>query len=302
LERQQATVVIIPESGSWVRQFRLSRALLGLVGCLILVSIIAVPFFVYDYWQVKTTLPSRDALKREVADQRAQIQAFAKKINGLKAEIVAMRKFEEKIRDLADVEVSAQGDAMFGVGGPTPEDLDPSIPLTERHHSLVREMHDQVDEIEETLAVQKEALGELHEFLENRQSMLASTPTIRPTTGWRSSGFGYRTSPFTGRKEFHQGLDIATRSGTPVVAPADGTVTFAGRKGPLGNTIIVDHGYGMVTRYGHLKKLLVKRGAHVKRGDKIGLVGNTGRSTAPHLHYEVHLNGIPVNPTKYILN
>ena len=176
------------------------------------------------------------------------------------------------------------------------------IPLTEKHNSLVREMHAQVEDLEETLTVRKETLGELHEYLEARQSMLVSTPTIRPTNGWRSSGFGYRTSPFTGRKEFHQGLDIATRSGTPVIAPADGTVTFVGSKGALGKTVIVDHGYGVVTRYGHLKKSLVKRGAHIKRGDKIGLVGNTGRSTAPHLHYEVHLNGIPVNPSKYILN
>jgi murein DD-endopeptidase MepM/ murein hydrolase activator NlpD len=275
---------------------------MALVGSLVLVCVTALPFFVYDYWNLKTTLPSRDALEREVVDQRAQIQSFAKEINGLKSEILAMRKFEEKIRDLADVEESEQGDAMLGVGGPTPEALDPNIPLTERHHGLVREMHTQVEDLEDTLTVQKEALGELEELLETRRSMLASTPTIRPTMGWRSSGFGYRTSPFTGRKEFHQGVDIATRTGTPIVAPADGTVTFVGSKGSLGKTIIIDHGYGMVTRYGHLKKYLVKAGTRVKRGDKIGLVGNTGRSTAPHLHYEVHLNGIPVNPSKYILN
>ena len=275
---------------------------MALVGCLVLLCVTVVPFFVYDYWKLKATLPSRDALDREVVDQRAQIQAFAKEINGLKSEIVAMRKFEEKIRDLADVEESGQGDAMLGVGGPTPEALDPNIPLTEKHHGLVREMHTQVEDLQDSLSVQRETLGELQEVLETRRSMLASTPTIRPTTGWRSSGFGYRTSPFTGRKEFHQGLDIATRIGTPVVAPADGTITFAGLKGALGRTIIIDHGYGMVTRYGHLKKCLVKPGTHVKRGDKIGLVGNTGRSTAPHLHYEVHLNGIPVNPSKYILN
>ena len=275
---------------------------MALVGCLVLLCVTAVPFFVYDYCKLKATLPSRDALDREVVDQRAQIQAFAKEINGLKSEIVAMRKFEEKIRDLADVEESGQGDAMLGVGGPTPEALDPNIPLTEKHHGLVREMHTQVEDLQDSLSVQRETLGELQEVLEPRRSMLASTPTIRPTTGWRSSGFGYRTSPFTGRKEFHQGLDIATRIGTPVVAPADGTITFAGLKGALGRTIIIDHGYGMVTRYGHLKKCLVKPGTHVKRGDKIGLVGNTGRSTAPHLHYEVHLNGIPVNPSKYILN
>ena len=275
---------------------------MALVGSLVLLCITGLPFFVYDYWNLKTTLPSKDALEREVVGQRAQIQSFAKEINSLKSEILAIQKFEEKIRDLADVEESGEGDAVLGVGGPTPEALDPNIPLTQRHHGLVREMHTQVEDLEDTLIMQKEALGELQELLEDRRSMLASTPTVRPTTGWRSSGFGYRISPFTGRKEFHQGIDIATRAGTPVVAPADGTVTFVGSKGALGRAVIIDHGYGMVTRYGHLKKFLVKAGTHVKRGDKIGLVGNTGRSTAPHLHYEVHLNGIPVNPSKYILN
>jgi murein DD-endopeptidase MepM/ murein hydrolase activator NlpD len=103
-------------------------------------------------------------------------------------------------------------------------------------------------------------------------------------------------------KEFHRGLDIATRKGTPIISTADGVVTFAGRKGGLGKVLVIDHGHGMVTRYCHLQKWVVGSGTRVKRGDKIALVGNSGRSTAPHLHYEIHLNGIPVNPSKYILN
>jgi murein DD-endopeptidase MepM/ murein hydrolase activator NlpD len=109
-------------------------------------------------------------------------------------------------------------------------------------------------------------------------------------------------SPFTGRRQFHRGLDIASHSGTPIISPADGVVTFTGRKGLMGNMLTLEHGYGMVTRYGHLKKILKKRGERVKRGETIALVGNTGRSTGPHLHYEVRLNGVAVNPTKYFLN
>jgi len=242
------------------------------------------------------------ALEREVADQRAQIQAFAKKIGTLKSDIIALHEFEKKIRVIANVERPANQDAVFGIGGSMPENLDTKLPLTEKHNSLLRQMHAQVEHLHEASAVQKDAFEELHKYLESQKSLLASTPAIQPTTGWLSSGFGYRISPFTGLKEFHQGIDIATRMGTAIIAPADGTVTFTGTKGGLGKCMVIKHGYGMVTRYGHLKKYLVKRGTRVKRGDKIALVGNTGRSTAPHLHYEVHLNGIPVNPVKYILN
>jgi len=125
---------------------------------------------------------------------------------------------------------------------------------------------------------------------------------LRPTNGWISSTFGYRVSPFTGRKEFHRGLDIATREGTPIIAPADGVVTYSDQKWLIGNMITIDHGYGMTTLYGHIKELLKNKGERVKRGQVIALVGNTGRSTGPHVHYEVRLNGVPVNPEKYILD
>jgi murein DD-endopeptidase MepM/ murein hydrolase activator NlpD len=138
--------------------------------------------------------------------------------------------------------------------------------------------------------------------LKEQKSLLASTPSIKPTEGWLSSGFGYRISPFTNQREFHKGLDIATRIGTPVIAPADGLIVFVGREGHLGKTVTINHGYNMVTRYGHLNNFKVKKGEHVKRTQIIGEVGNTGRCTGPHLHYEVQLNGIPVNPLQYILN
>ena len=130
--------------------------------------------------------------------------------------------------------------------------------------------------------------------------------TVGPAHGtgahWSSKICLNTKSPYTGLREFHRGLDIATREGMPVVASADGVVTFAGKKGFLGKVLRIDHGHRMVTRYGHLRTVLKKRGDVVKRGDIIGRVGKTGRSTGPHLHYEVFLNGIPVNPEKYILN
>ncbi len=123
-----------------------------------------------------------------------------------------------------------------------------------------------------------------------------------PTRGWTSSRFGYRASPFTGKREFHKGIDISARMGSPVVATADGMVAFSGLDRGYGRTIVLKHGYGLKTRYAHLKRILVKKGQFVKRGEIIGLVGNSGRSTGSHLHYEVHLNGVPVNPMKYIID
>lgn len=126
------------------------------------------------------------------------------------------------------------------------------------------------------------------------------TPLIRLAAGLITSTFGYRLSSFPNRREFHQGLDIAAPKGTPVIAPADGIISFVGIKGLLGRIVVIDHGNGIITRYGHLYKALKKNGNHVKRGEIIARIGTSGRSTEYHLYYEVHVNGIPVNPEKYI--
>jgi len=132
---------------------------------------------------------------------------------------------------------------------------------------------------------------------------LACTPSIRPIRGgWITSKFGYRISSFTGLKEFHNGLDIGAATGTLIYATADGIASHTAKERYIGKVVLINHGYGMATRFGHLDEILVKKGQKVKRGDVIGKVGNTGRSTGPHVHYEVRLNGVKVNPIKYIMN
>jgi murein DD-endopeptidase MepM/ murein hydrolase activator NlpD len=303
---KQVTFLIVPQNTSKVKQVKCSRALIGLISVCILSGLVGISFLAHDYFTLRRTLPSRHALARDVANQRAQIQAYAEEIQALNKQMTALHDFEKKIRIIANIEAPGDQEAVFGIGGATgddPEDdLDDVPPLAEDHGGLIRAMHAQLDRLSTASVVQNQAFEEVYSYLQDQKSVLASTPAIRPTTGWISSGFGYRKSPFTGLKEFHRGLDIATRAGTPIIAPADGIVVFTGKKGGLGNTVVIDHGRGIITRYGHLQKALLKRGTRVKRGDKIALVGNTGRSTAPHLHYEVHLNGIPVNPAKYILN
>jgi murein DD-endopeptidase MepM/ murein hydrolase activator NlpD len=138
--------------------------------------------------------------------------------------------------------------------------------------------------------------------VDKRNQLAAATPSIWPTHGWLSSRMGNRADPFTGEKDFHPGLDISAEKGDPVYATADGKVVNASAAGNYGNLVILEHGYGLETRYGHLSAFKVKQGQSVKRGDLLGLVGSTGRATSSHLHYEVRANGRILNPLQLLLN
>ena len=148
----------------------------------------------------------------------------------------------------------------------------------------------------------EDSLSEVEKLLEAKKMMLVYTPSIWPLMGWVTSGFGIRTNPFTGLTQMHEGFDIANHVGTIVIAPADGTVSDIADDVGLGRALVISHGFGIMTYYGHLNKALVRIGQNVKRGDTIAEVGMSGKTTGPHLHYEVRVNGIPVNPMRYILN
>lgn len=148
----------------------------------------------------------------------------------------------------------------------------------------------------------EEEIHYLDQYLLNKESVLRSTPTILPSNGWITSYFGHRISPTAGVRKMHEGLDVGANYGTPIVAPADGVVTFAGRKSGFGLFVQIDHGYGIETIYAHSQKILTKNGNKVKRGDLIAKVGSTGASTGPHLHYEVRVNGIAVDPLYFVLD
>ncbi len=311
--RKKISFVVLSNSGAPAKQVSATKTSIRLVSFFLVACLAFFGYVIYDYFQLKKTtlhLKNREThLTGELAEiqnQRKQIQEFANEINSLKSKLVALNNFETKIRIIANIEKTDDSNNIFGVGGSVPEDLDAGLPLMEKHNSLIRDMHEQIDVLSRASIHQQNEFESLLKSLEDQQNLLASTPAIRPISrgekSWVTSSFGFRQSPFTGQREFHQGYDISAREGTPVLATADGVVIFVGRKGLLGNTIIIDHGHGMVTRFGHCQKFLKKRGEKVKRWEPVSLVGNTGRSTGPHVHYEVRLNGIPVNPTKYILN
>jgi len=305
---EKISFYILNYTGKTVKQLAVSRRHLWIVtGFLAFFFLIAAAIFV-DYLNIKITFNKQEVKNTiakqsdEIFNQRKQIQKFADEINSLKSSLVKLNTFEQKIRIIANIEKSSEEDSLFGVGGSIPEDLDSELPLTEKHNSLLREMHEQTRELTLASVNQEKVFESLYEGLKSQRNLLSSTPSIRPTEGWLSSGFGYRVSPFTGLREFHKGLDFAGRKGTKIIAPADGVVTFVGLNGSYGKMMKIDHGHGMITRYGHILKAFKERGEAVKRGDVIALMGNTGRSTGPHLHYEVLLNGLPINPKKYILN
>ena len=300
---------VLSNTGSRASQISVPISLIYVSVAMGVVVLAVLGYLAYDYHQLRTVGFVNQAYENQIIDQKeiiagqhAQIQTFTSEINKLKSKLVTLNNFEKKIRVIANLDQEKDRESLFGVGGSIPEDLATDVDLTKRQAGLLREMHEQVDSLHLATSNQKTGFSSLLEALEGQKNLLACTPAIRPVKGWMTSRFGYRNSPFTGRRELHKGLDIANRKGTQIIAPADGIVKFTGRKGLLGKTIDIDHGHGMITRYGHLKEILKKRGEPVKRGDIIAEMGDTGRSTGPHLHYEVHLNGVPVNPIKYILN
>ena len=205
---------------------------------------------------------------------------------------------EIKIRSLFNLPEVDEEERLLGIGGSSSPEINLMTPLEKAAYSSEIE----VDRLLNLSRFELEKYNEVEKALRNIKKKLNHTPSIWPTKGWLSRGYGLRHDPFTGYKQMHRGMDIANRNGTPVIATADGKISNLSKSTDLGKLIVINHGYGFKTRYGHLSEIKVKRGQKVKRGDVIGLMGSTGYSTGPHLHYEIIKNGKFYNPSKYILN
>jgi murein DD-endopeptidase MepM/ murein hydrolase activator NlpD len=301
LASKKITLFLVPDGTGRVKQLRVSSSFLICLIALISLSMIALFWMVQAYSEIKVKIPRLAELQNENALQKEQILHMAKKIDQFAREMTELRKTDHQLKVMVNLEDVEGGEQFRGVGGSDPGLLDPKATVAKVGRDLIRAMHQSLDNIEGDIEASKEDKAGIQKFLEDQKILLASTPSIWPTKGWLSSSFGYRASPFTQEREFHKGIDISTRTGAPIVASADGVVSFAGWDRGYGRVIIIKHSQGFKTKYAHLKKSLVKKGQHVKRGETIGLVGTSGRTTGPHLHYEVHLNGVPVNPIRYVL-
>jgi len=236
-------------------------------------------------------------LKAENATLKVANQEYEQTTGKLTAKLNQLQSVVNKLGVMAGVEqaIPADGSNPGGVGGVT--SIESTAPSKGRDLSP-----DALREMDKTLSNLTQRSTQLEAFYRDQKMLLASTPSVWPVRGYLSAGFGNRIDPFTGLKDFHPGIDISTPIGTKVLVPADGVVISCGEKGGYGNAIQVDHGYDVVTRYGHLDRFNVKPGQRVHRGDVIGFVGNTGRSTAPHLHYEVWVRDQAQNPIHFILD
>ncbi len=307
--QKKITLLIFRNSGSRVNQISFLKSSAVAAGIVMLICLIGLAGMISKYIQFRqcitdsyTSQISNVSQQQEIETQRLQIQKFADEINLLKEKLVDLNQIEKKIRIIANVEKTSDSESLFGIGGSIPEDRELDASVENKQDRLIREMDEQVDTLEYASKIQLESLSEVLQQLEEKRNILASTPSVLPSEGGVSSGFGYRISPFTERREMHKGIDLVASKGSPIIATADGIITFAGSKGLLGNTVVVDHGHGISTRYAHCSKIVKKCGDAVKRGDIIARVGNTGKSTGTHLHYEVRVNNIQVNPERYMLD
>ena len=242
----------------------------------------------YNMYTQKSNMAEIRELRQVNSLQQEQLLTLAKKANTLQADMEKLDELESEIRQLSAMDGTASnpgaGGTHDGQGGPH---IQPNV----------QNVSEALDNIEKSLATKKERLEALHQQLAVKQAELAVTPSIWPSSGDVSSPYGLRW----GGTDFHPGIDIANDQGTPIVATADGVVTTAGwNSGGYGNMVDIDHGNGIMTRYGHAAQVIVTAGQRVKRGQVIAYMGSTGFSTGPHVHYEVRVNGQPVNPARYL--
>ncbi|MFQ5932433.1 MAG: M23 family metallopeptidase [Nitrospiraceae bacterium] len=316
------TIVIFRGAKSNPLRFRIPRSYarraLFLGACLILAEMLLLTQYVKqtgEVWELHN-------IRGEMLSVSAQTTAFSNALDDLKRRMLAMKEVNQQLRVMLGIEERKPQDLISGQGGEeTPivesqqgppakaEESELQTPdqvsLTEgdaAEDPLTRKVQQDLTWLESQANDQERALQELTEAAKKKSARWAALPSIWPVKGWITSRFGPRLSPFTDQRAFHNGLDIGARPNTPIKAAAAGRVRATGFDSMMGNLVLLDHGYGKQTEYAHLSKILVKRGQKVKRGDAIGLLGNTGHSTGPHLHYMVKVNGRAVNPLTYILD
>lgn len=279
------TIILVPHSRAKFRKWTVSTrqlVLTGLVAALLLLLAVASTWSFFFTSIDKVQLAQLEDENLRLREVNQEFEGSVRDLNRQLAD------FEDRTRQLAIVAgVDGLGlEQPPGIGG---EDL--LLPEQETLGHLSYRA-DYLDRELETVSLE----------LAERLKLAAATPSISPVKGLLTSSYGYRNDPVTGQRALHRAIDISTSPGQPVKATADGVVLRARRNGRLGNSVDLSHGHGVMTRYGHLDSYNIEPGQRVRRGDVIGFVGNTGRTTGFHLHYEVRVDGQPVNPLTYILD
>lgn len=289
MDQRYSTIIFVPHARAKFRKLKVSHRFLFTLVSLVTSSLCLSTFFSVQYFTSLSQTHELTRLRKENKSLQSANEQFSKSVESLRTQL---HKVEDKTRNLAIIAGISTLDenGQGGVGGLRPADLGEN-PYRDDLDKMSFRSH----RIEKDLSV-------LEQKFVAQSQLLSSTPSIAPVRGILTDGFGGRSDPFTGEIGTHNAVDISSAVGQAVRAPADGIVVKAEWANGYGNVIYISHGYGYSTRYGHLSSYAVQPGARVKRGDVIGYVGSTGRSTGPHLHYEVRVNNNPVNPLEYILN
>jgi murein DD-endopeptidase MepM/ murein hydrolase activator NlpD len=286
MPRKRHTVIFVPHARAKLRKWQITNVQIGFAaGGFLLVTALTC-WLAWSHFNTSVSPAEMSRLRAENAQLRHVNQSFESSIKSLQGKLTTSEDRTRQLAIMAGLENLGSG-ADVGVGGGTPLDGAATGDL----HAL----HSRAGHLNGMLDAIQAKLGE-------RVRAISSTPTIAPVRGILTSGFGTRSDPMTHGPGLHQGVDIAAASGQPVFAAADGLVMLAGSTSGYGEAIYLAHGFSISTRYGHLSEIDVHPGQRVHRGDMIGRVGSTGRSTGSHLHYEVRLDGNPVNPMAYILD
>lgn len=266
----------------------------------------------FDYIHVLGRMAENKQLKGENFKLRQEVQLIRNKVETMESTIERVRNYAKKLQILTGQGDRAGVELPFGpVEGEgeiervpaekgrrssltLPIDPDSQLPPAKDNSLGAR-----VERLQTVSLSTETGLSKLQVYMLAQSAIMAATPSLLPIAGWISSPFGYRRHPYDGAFRLHAGIDLAAEPGTPVRAPADGTVIFSGYKEGYGKCVVIDHGYSIRTLFAHNSKLFANQGMRVRRGETISEVGSTGMSTGPHLHYEVRKNGMPVNPAAF---
>ena len=290
MDKRTSTIIFVPHARAKFRKFKVSHRALFSVVSLVTSSLCLSTFFSFQYFASISRTHELSKLKRENRELQKANAEFNHSIINLRGQLRSVEDKTRKLAIIAGVSPLEDNNQSGGVGG------------TRQNEAINSPYNDEIDTISFRSRRLESDLSLLEQKFVERNQVLSSTPSIAPVRGILTDGFGGRSDPFTGEAASHNAVDISSVVGQPVRCPADGIVVKSEWANGYGNVIYLSHGYGYSTRYGHLSAYNVKAGQHVKRGDIIGYVGSTGRSTGPHLHYEVRLNDKPVNPLEFILN
>ncbi len=300
MSKRRWTIVVVPQGSSASKIIEVSQTALKLVGSLVAAAVVIALLLGYATVRRSLDLVRTDRLQRENERLADELSVLTGRMSSLSDTLAHLERRDTQLRLLANLEPIDPQVHAAGIGGPRTQ----PAPDADESRMVSRATRIRVDlsAMIRRASLLSRSFRDAGDSLAAHAERLAATPSIMPTSGWLSSAFSrMREHPILHTARPHEGIDVTAPRGAPIEAPANGTVIQAGWDAGYGNVVTIDHGFGIVTKFAHASRLLVRVGQRVRRGEQIALVGNSGLSTGPHLHYEVHVNGRPVNPMRYVL-